>query len=675
MDLGSLFSGIEQQFGIPSGMLNAVMHVESGGNPRAVSAKGALGPFQMMPATAQQLGVNPFDMKSAARGAAQYLASNYQKFQSWDSALAAYNAGPGAVAKAGGVPNFPETQAYVEKVKDKMGMDGPDPATVKWDDGPDPATVKWDDSPAQQQAAAAPAAAQQQQPAAAAPAKPWVSPLQQAASDISNNWLDQLTGGITHGVTNTLGGAAQLASHAIGDAATAAGGTNVGPKISSIGDAIARFLSQGTPNTPAGVAGQVLGGAALPVPPVTGITRAALTGGALGAAQPVQNPGNDYWSQVGQQGLIGAGAGAAGGVLGKIVGGITPTPAAQAMHDLGTTPTVGQALGGPAAEIEEKAGSIPIFAEAKGAAQRQNVETLNRAMYNRALAPLGTSVPNDVATGSAAIEHMHDTIGDAFDKVESQASFTPKGLFLRDLGNIRQEVAQTAPSRLGQFDDVVQNQIASKLQNGTMSGDAWGNTRSNISKWSRDIFTNPNSDQDAINYARSLNDLNDAINQQVIRQSPANVQQDLSNASQAWRIYKQIDAAAATKGASNRGNIFTAAQLADAVRNGSSRYQRATNGGLNADLAQQAQEVFGSKYPDSGTAGRTLLDVGLLGGLAHINPLAAAGVAGAVPLYGTNIGRNLMWNTLFQRPDIMRALGPLLTGAGTTGAIPAAGGQ
>jgi soluble lytic murein transglycosylase-like protein len=73
--------------------------------------------MQIMPATARGLGVDAFDPAQAVDGAARILAANLKEFGSVDLALAAYNAGGGAVKKYGGIPPFAETQAYVPKVK------------------------------------------------------------------------------------------------------------------------------------------------------------------------------------------------------------------------------------------------------------------------------------------------------------------------------------------------------------------------------------------------------------------------------------------------------------------------------------------------------------------------------------------------------------------------------
>lgn len=83
---------------------------------RAVSPKGAIGLAQLMPATARMLGVDPWDPVQNLEGGARYLAAQYRRFGSWRLALAAYNAGPAAVARHGGVPPYRETRAYIAHV-------------------------------------------------------------------------------------------------------------------------------------------------------------------------------------------------------------------------------------------------------------------------------------------------------------------------------------------------------------------------------------------------------------------------------------------------------------------------------------------------------------------------------------------------------------------------------
>lgn len=116
-----LYSGYikaaSRRYGIPVGVLERVILTESGGNPTAKSPMGALGLMQLMPGTARGLGVeNPLDPRENIMGGAKYLRDQINHFGSLKKALAAYNAGPGAVVKYGGVPPYAETQAYVRKI-------------------------------------------------------------------------------------------------------------------------------------------------------------------------------------------------------------------------------------------------------------------------------------------------------------------------------------------------------------------------------------------------------------------------------------------------------------------------------------------------------------------------------------------------------------------------------
>ncbi|HXU44915.1 MAG TPA: lytic transglycosylase domain-containing protein [Thermoanaerobaculia bacterium] len=98
-------------------LVKAVIQVESGYNAAALSNKGAIGLMQLMPDTARLLDVDPYDPVQNLRGGISYLRRMIDRFAGRvECALAAYNAGPGAVEKHGGVPPFPETRDYVERI-------------------------------------------------------------------------------------------------------------------------------------------------------------------------------------------------------------------------------------------------------------------------------------------------------------------------------------------------------------------------------------------------------------------------------------------------------------------------------------------------------------------------------------------------------------------------------
>jgi soluble lytic murein transglycosylase-like protein len=115
----NLFTQAGTQYGVDPSLLAAVASQESGFDPNAVSSAGAEGLMQFMPSTAQGLGVNPLDPASSINGAARYLSGLQNQFGSTALALAAYNAGSGAVSRYGGVPPYAETQNYVRSVLSK----------------------------------------------------------------------------------------------------------------------------------------------------------------------------------------------------------------------------------------------------------------------------------------------------------------------------------------------------------------------------------------------------------------------------------------------------------------------------------------------------------------------------------------------------------------------------
>lgn len=123
--MDAIFEEAADTYDVPVQLLKAMGKAESGFDAGAVSPAGAQGVMQLMPATAEALGVSdPFDARSNIMGGARYISDLLNKYDGdMDLALAAYNAGSGNVKKYGGVPPFKETQNYIQRIKEYMGTD------------------------------------------------------------------------------------------------------------------------------------------------------------------------------------------------------------------------------------------------------------------------------------------------------------------------------------------------------------------------------------------------------------------------------------------------------------------------------------------------------------------------------------------------------------------------
>ncbi|CAG0981013.1 membrane-bound lytic murein transglycosylase E [Myxococcaceae bacterium] len=113
----ALIAEVARLYDVPAALVKAVIHAESRFDPAAVSSKGAQGLMQLMPGTADMMGVeDPLEPRENLRGGVRYLRQLLDRFGDPVWAVAAYNAGPEAVDRHGGIPPYPETREYVRRV-------------------------------------------------------------------------------------------------------------------------------------------------------------------------------------------------------------------------------------------------------------------------------------------------------------------------------------------------------------------------------------------------------------------------------------------------------------------------------------------------------------------------------------------------------------------------------
>lgn len=120
---GEIIAAVSEAHGVDPMLVKALIQVESNYKPRARSPKGAMGLMQLMPATAREYKVrNPFDPKSNIEAGIKHLKSLIERFDGVEMALAAYNAGEGAVRKFKGIPPYRETRNYVSRILSLAGL-------------------------------------------------------------------------------------------------------------------------------------------------------------------------------------------------------------------------------------------------------------------------------------------------------------------------------------------------------------------------------------------------------------------------------------------------------------------------------------------------------------------------------------------------------------------------
>ena len=400
----------------------------------------------------------------------------------------------------------------------------------------------------------------------------------------------------------------------------------------------------------------------------------AVSGTLMGAAQPVdtdQTP--DYWHQKLQQVAANAATGTVAPAIGDLVGSLFKSrisPEAQQFMSEGGSPTPGQMMGGNAATLEDKLTSVPMLGPKIKAAQMEAMDSFNRGSINQALAPIGEQLDMKTPLGRDAIDEMSTKIGAAYDKIVPQASVQVDQPFAQDMTQLIGMAQQGLPdAQAKQFSNLLKSKVLDNFSpNGSMSGESWKTAEGELGRLARGYNGSPDFDQRQLGSA--LSQAQDNLRDLLTRSNPQLAPQ-IQAANQAYALSKRVMAASTRAGAQEPGT-FTPAQLVQAVRQKDPSLDKnafARGNALMQDFAENAKSVVGSKYPDSGTAGRHgIWQVPLaLGEAAKLSPVAAAG-AGGMGLLGylgyTAPGRALIGQMLQGSPGLRSAAqmsGPALS--------------
>lgn len=399
------------------------------------------------------------------------------------------------------------------------------------------------------------------------------------------------------------------------------------------------------------------------------IASGVAAGGAFGALSTPVASGEpeDFWKEKAKNTALSAGL---GGVFPAGAALISPNvrPDVARLIKEGITPTPGQILGGRMQVAEDKLTSIPILGDAITSSRKKGLDEFNRAALSRALKPIGEKV-DDI--GRLGIEGVREKLGKAYDDLLPNLTFKADPKFSADLTNIRTMANSLPPQQSQQFEKVLREQVIGKMtRQGLMSGERLKEVESQLGRLAKGYAGDANFDNRQLGDA--IGEIQRVIRQTLVRSNPQQAKR-LSDINTGYANYARLRDAASRQGALE--GEFTPAQLAAAVRSGDKSVgKRAYSEGkaLMQDLTDAGKNVLMQKYPDSGTIGRALLPLSLLGaggGASYITdnpiPLAAAAMLTGPYLPG---GRQAAAALLAKRPQsaaqaaqAIRQIGPYLT--------------
>lgn len=396
--------------------------------------------------------------------------------------------------------------------------------------------------------------------------------------------------------------------------------------------------------------------------------RGAQTGAIMGALNPVSNPNESFWGQKGQQTALGAGSGAVfSPAISALARAIAPKVDAGVKYllDKGIRLRPDQMMGRTASTVADKAQSLPVVGDAISASQRRAVEDFNRAAYNEVLKPLGTKYAATDPVGREGVEVVQRTVGQAYDDILPKIQFKADGTFVSEFKNLARMAQSLPPDKYTQFQKVMENELLPRFsKTGQMDGLTFKAMETELNNFARNYSSSSSADDRAV--ASAVREVLTSARGALERSNPTLAPQ-LRKINQAFATFTRVQDAASRIGGEE--GVFTPHHLLSAVRSGDKSARKgafARGDALLQKLAETGKTVMGGKYPDSGTAGRTLQAGLALGGGYMIDPSIAAGALAASSLY-TRPGQALAQTLLTRRPAGAAPIRALLEPAAVPG--------
>ncbi len=386
-------------------------------------------------------------------------------------------------------------------------------------------------------------------------------------------------------------------------------------------------------------------------------SQGATAGGVNAALSPVESFGD-------KPGGILASAGMGGGIAGApgVLKGVQDPAILRATSE-GVTPTVGQMLGGTAKRIEEGLTSVPILGDVIKGAQNRGVESVNAAAFNRALKPVGESLPKGMV-GRDAVAYTHEKLSQGYNKLLPQLSAQVDNDLMTAVAQIRQDAQRLPPDKQKQLEAVLRMDLLDRFKPGPSSGGvrpkvADGETlkkiESKLGEFARSRIRSADPDDRDMGYL--VSEAQSAVKELILRSNPSKAK-ELRNLNEGWANFLRVQRAALTQ-----DGVFTPAQLGRAVKGldpSRNKGQYARGDALMQELADDSVSLMGNVVPDSGTPLRAFAATGMTGlaggGGYLVNPMTGA-LAASLPFLYTPAGQRAMVQLATRRPALLQSLG------------------